>query len=177
MADMTATDARQMGRAKNAVLSFLEKKLSVPKIYIDADWDGARVDVLAIDRDGVGDVNVVLLYMRPSGGLLAENHAEELGRIDTLIDRLKSIPAQYKYIAAIDFPLEGVIPPFGLSHELNEKSFAQDGLGRVGFLIVTPSSGELRVEVAFRAERFRAFIAKLADEYIQRHPADWEMRP
>ena len=45
---MTINEERQLGRAKNAALSFLEQRLSVPKIYIDAEWAGAHVDVLAV---------------------------------------------------------------------------------------------------------------------------------
>ena len=59
---MAMNEERQLGRAKNAVLSFLERGLSVPKIYIDTTWAGRHVDVLAIGRDGVGDVHAVLLF-------------------------------------------------------------------------------------------------------------------
>jgi len=58
---MTTNEQRQLGRAKNTILAFFERRLSVPKIYIDADWNNHPIDVLAIDRDGVGDVHAVLI--------------------------------------------------------------------------------------------------------------------
>jgi len=61
---MIANEQQQIGRAKNAIMFFLERNLIVPKIYVDADWGGHHVDILAIDRDGVGDVHAVLLFTR-----------------------------------------------------------------------------------------------------------------
>jgi hypothetical protein len=57
---MTINEEQQLGRTKNAILAFLERRISIPKIYIDAIWDGHQVDVLAIDRDGVGDVHAAM---------------------------------------------------------------------------------------------------------------------
>jgi hypothetical protein len=100
----------------------------------------------------------------------------EMKQIDILMSRLRSIPAQYKYIAAVDVNRVELDRPFGLSHDIAEMSFAPDGLGRVGFLVVEPAADLLSVRVALPAERFRAYIAKLAEEYIQHHSPDWEMR-
>jgi len=51
-------------------------------------------------------------------------------------------------------------------------------LGRIGFLSVHSlvKNGEPQVRVVFKPERFRAKIAKLADEFVQQHEADWEIR-
>ena len=65
------TEQLQLGRAKNAILAYLEKTLYVPKIYIDASWDGHTVGLLAIDRDGAGDVHVVTLF--------GVDHSRQLG--------------------------------------------------------------------------------------------------
>ena len=172
---MTINEERQLGRAKNAALSFLEQRLSVPKIYIDADWGGHPVDVLAINRDGVGDVHAILLFTREyfsDGGLNMLGQAES---VVTLIDRFASIPAQYKYIAAVDLDQQNA--PFRLSDAVSEKTFAQDGIGRIGFLTIeVPIDGDPQTKVEIKPERFRAAIAKLADEYIHQHEADWEIR-
>jgi hypothetical protein len=172
---MAINEERQLGRAKNAVLSFLEQRLSIPKIYIDADWDGHHVDVLAINRDGVGDVHAVLLFTREyfsDGGLNTLGQAEA---VVTLIDRFASIPAQYKYIAALDPSQQNA--PFRLSDVVIEKTFAPDGIGRIGFLkIEVPADGDPQTKVEIKPERFRAAVAKLADEYVQKHEADWEIR-
>jgi len=93
----------------------------------------------------------------------------------TLIDRFASIPAQYKYIAAVDLDQQNA--PFRLSDAVSEKTFAQDGIGRIGFLTIeVPIDGDPQTKVEIKPERFRAAIAKLADEYIHQHEADWEIR-
>lgn len=177
---MTTTEEKQqLGRAKNATLTFLEQRLSVPKIYIDADWDGSHVDVLAIDRDGVGDVHVALLCIRKRFEDQSLNIVDQARNIDELIDRFAGIPAQYKYVAIVDV-LRGASAysePFGLSSLLLEKSLAPDGIGRIGFLkIEVPFVGDPKVNMEIKPERFRATIAKLADEYVTQHSADWEIR-
>lgn len=173
---MPTNDALQIGRAKNAVLSFLEQRLSIPKIYIDAEWDGHRIDVLAINRDGAGDVHSVILF--PSN---TPDHPEDLvdfltGAINPLLDQFEKIPAQYKYICAVDVSEKGADALPGVPHPIIDKSFSPDGLGKVGFLAVQFIGKEPEVRVIVKPERFRARIAELAEKYIQQHDADWEIR-
>ena len=174
---MTTDETRQLGRAKNATMALLERRLSIPKIYIDAQWDGNAVDVLAIDRDGYGDVHVVLLFALRFD---ADDRMDvyELERsLGGLIDRLEKIPAQYKYIGAVDLSVDRRSVLFGLPHSMVDRSFAPDGLGRIGFLTIdAPTNGDPEARIQFKPERFRAKIAKLADEYVQHHEADWEIR-
>jgi hypothetical protein len=174
---MAYSEEMQLGRAKNAVLGFLEQSLSIPKIYIDAEWDGHHVDVLAINRDGVGDVHVVLLFARPyfdDGSFDMVRHAQA---IEGIIERFQEIPAQYKYVAAVETKNRIDAAPFGVSAGLMDRSFAPDGIGRIGFITVdAPLEGGPQVKIQFKPERFRAKIAKLADEYVQQHEADWEIR-
>jgi hypothetical protein len=174
---MTINEEQQLGRTKNAILAFLERRISIPKIYIDAIWDGHQVDVLAIDRDGVGDVHAVLIFSRNyfSDGLL--NIVHEGQSIASLMGRFEAIPAQYKYIAVADLDPGRYRAPFGVADTLLERSFSPDGLGRVGFLtIAAQTEGEPKVTMEIKPERFRAKIAKLADEYVQQHEPDWEIR-
>jgi hypothetical protein len=177
---MTTTEEfQQLGRAKNAALSFLERRLSVPKIYIDAEWDGHHVDLLAIDREGVGDVHVILLSPRPflDDGLL--NIVAEREHLDEAMERLSGIPAQFKYLAFVDFLAPNFLAKRFPLHvdRFSENSLAPDGLGRVGLLqIEVPFDNDPTVRMEIKPERFRAKIAKLADEYIQQHEADWEIR-
>jgi hypothetical protein len=174
---MTINEERQLGRAKNASLSFLEQRLSVPKIYIDAEWAGTHVDILAINRDGVGDVHAVILF-----ALNLPDKRESIIEyltltIEPLIEKFHAIPAQYKYIAAVDVSGQGDIALPGIPPPLVDKSFSPDGIGRIGFLTINfPAGREPQVQVDFKPERFRAAIAKLADDYIQHHEADWEIR-
>jgi hypothetical protein len=174
MALMTSEEAAvQIGRAKNAVLDFFEKKLSVPKIYLDAEWAGQRVDLLIIDRDGAGEVTVLRLYLRSS----FLDKAKEGEHLDTLVEELKAIPAQFKYVVAVEDISVIASSDLILSPHFPAFSFSPDGLGRVGLIRAYLANDEFRVEIGVRAERFKAYIAKLADEYMQQHLPDWEMRP
>jgi hypothetical protein len=174
---MTINEERQLGLAKSATLTFFETRTAIPKIYIDADWNGQHVDVLAIDRDGIGDVHAVLLFLRQytKDGLLDQD--AEFRMVDELIDRFSSIPANYKYIAAVDINREHPIPHFRVLGSLLEKLFSPNFIGRIGLLHIT-AVGDETPETFYRlgAQRFRATIAKLADDYVQHHEADWEIR-
>jgi hypothetical protein len=175
---MLANDQRQMGRAKNAVLSFFERSLSIPKIYIDADWTGHHVDVLAIDRDGVGDVHAVLLFQREPSTDAQYVHTLDMRHAGELIDTFSAIPAQYKYIGAVNI-LQGDLPGLDLhiSKPILDMSLHHDGIGRTGFLKVTvPLDGDPKVNLEVKPERFRASVLRLADEYVGQHEADWEIR-
>jgi hypothetical protein len=176
---MTNDEVQQLGRSKNALLFFLERRMSVPKIYLDANWNSVPVDLLAIDRDGIGDVHVVLLYVRKfyDDGML--DIVSEQKDMEDLLRKLSALPAQFKYLGIID-----VIHPapffrrFPLHMKLFEEfGLAPDGLGRMGLLrIDAPIEEDIKVEIVVKPERFRARIAQLADEYIQQHEADWEIR-
>jgi len=181
---MTTSEEKQLGRAKNAVLTFLENRLIVPKIYLDADWGGQKVDVLAIERDGVGDVYAVLLFARKyfSDGRLDLDHQNQ--EVSRLLDQFSAIAANYKYIAAVDPDYIKTsdggewIAKFPLPNWLLDKLFSPDYIGRVGLLHVSEREPQIFSVLQSREqpERFRAKIAKLADEYVQQHEADWEIR-
>jgi hypothetical protein len=173
---MAISNEQQLGRAKNAVLEFLENRITVPKIYIDATWDGHQVDVLAIDREGAGDVHAIQL-VSIDFSISTETVINGLTTaIEPVLDQLLLVPAQYKYIAVVDVTRQGQDPLPGLPHPVVDKSFSPDGIGRVGFLKISIGLGDPRVEIVFKPERFRAKVAKLADEYIQQHTPDWELR-
>jgi hypothetical protein len=174
---MTINEERQLGRAKNAVLAFLEQRLSIPKIYIDADWAGRHIDVLAINRDGVGDVHAVLLFAVKPTDQTELVVGDLINAIDPLIDRFQNIPAQYKYICAVDVGFHGGDALRGVPPPIIDRSFSPDGIGKIGFMAVQfLTDGEPEARIIFKPERFRAKVAKLADEYIQQHEADWEIR-
>jgi hypothetical protein len=172
-----ANEARQLGRAKNAILSFLGNRLAVPRIYIDAYWADQRIDVMAIDRDGVGDVHAVLLLLSTlptSQDAVPEYLAQGLS---PLVNRLSSIPAQYKYIGAVQIDNDSRSPLPGIPPRVLDAAFASDGLGRIGFLsVMFPEHQEPRTDVVIKPERFRAKVAQMADEYVKQHQADWEIR-
>ena len=174
---MSKVQQRQLARAKNSLLTFFERKLSVPRIYLDAEWDGHHVDVLAIDRDGVGDVHIARTYARPyeSNGLLAVG--AEGPRIGEIAAEMRSISAQYKYVVAVDVALGRRGPKFEPPAGLLDILYADDGLGRVGILQVDCYSEDIpEIHVSLQPERFRARVSELADLYVQKHQADWEIR-
>ena len=178
---MAINEEQQLGRAKNAVLSYFEQRLSVPKIYIDAQWDGINghpinVDVLAINRDGVGDVYAVLLF--PSkygedGSVILTSEIEDVRR---LIETFNDLPANFKYVGAVGKGSGRLNGPFRLVGKTLEDSFSPDGIGRIGLLSIDVLKDDVSVNLEGKPERFRAKIAKLADDYIQQHEADWEIR-
>jgi hypothetical protein len=172
---MANNEQRQLGRAKNSVLNFLEGRLSVPRIYIDAVWAGQPVDVLAIDRDGVGAVHVALLFADESLSQGLPNVRHRRRQIEELHRRFQDIPAQFKYVVAVEFS-QSSKPP-SLPPDLKEAAFSPDGLGRIGFAFVDfPRGDEPVTKLLVKPERFRAKVAQLADEFVEKHMADWEIR-
>ena len=167
-----------IGRAKNALLSFFEQRLSVPKIYLDADWEGAKVDVLAIDRAGVGDVSVALIAD------LGEPSSLSSPLSNKVIQLLHSIPAHYKYLVVVSKDGSGVLDTElarGLAQLANVmvQLYAEDGVGRIGIISVNFQSKGSIISVPLSAERFRSNqrIFKLADAFSSQHAADFEVRP
>lgn len=159
-----------IGRAKNALLYFFEQRLSVPKIYLDADWQGEKVDVLAIDRAGVGDVSVAIVRE-------ASQSTDDL-----LVQKLHSLPAHFKYLVTI--------PQTASDREMAEHTgawdtlsrfpplFAEDGVGRIGYILVDFKSERPSITVPVSAERFRSNqnIYDLAEAFAASHAADFEVR-
>jgi hypothetical protein len=175
---MTRTNVQQqLGRAKNALLSFLEHRLYIPKIYLDAEWDGHHLDVLAIDRDGSGDVHAVLLFaMEHSSGLQRELE-DRLESETALVAAFAGVQAHYKYIACALLDAEAGEFSGSRSYHAVGDLLAPDGIGRIGFITVEQfDKPEPKVTLDVRPERFRAKVAKLADNYIVSHEADWQIR-
>jgi hypothetical protein len=174
---MTTNVQQQLGRAKNALLSFLEHRLYIPKIYLDADWGGHRLDVLAIDRDGSGDVHAVLLFPLECGGDVQQSGEDRLERETELVAAFADIQAQSKYIACALITTEPADHATSRVYKSVDDLLAPDGIGRIGLITVERfERPEPTVTLDVRPERFRAKVAKLADSYVTKHEADWEIR-
>jgi hypothetical protein len=164
----------------NAVQEFLVHKLLYPKVYLDADWNGNKVDVLAIDRSGVGDVHAVhIVPVEPDrepdcDGQFMVIKATIL--INDEIEPLCLLLSHFRYIALISFSpgLERFYP----SAELSRRLLAKDGVGRIGILHVDLSEDDPSVRVILKAERFRSSkeIVEMADRFVTEHTANWEFR-
>ena len=157
------TNEQQEARAKTAVADFLFRQLIVPKVFFDASWPNRnhRVDVLAVDRSGSGEIHVV--EIKVGSAVLAA--AEET------IDKLAQVPAHFKYLAVFD----------NKNYRLNDRIlYAPDGMGRIGVIQVKEDdAGNLSAEFQIRPERFRldSSIFKSIDRFTAKHPPDLEIRP
>ena len=92
------------------------------------------------------------------------------------VDEIKSRPAHFRYVAIVsdDPAMRRYIP----SQDTELKALAEDGVGRVGILLVDMTDIEPSVRVLLKAERFRSSkeIVELADRYVAEHTANWELR-
>jgi hypothetical protein len=168
---MIQTEMQQdLGRARNVLQNYLIRKLLIPKVYLDADWNGKKVDVLAIDRAGVGDVHAVYIVYQGSD---VEN------ALETVIANIGTHWMPHFLYAAVAYDGMGThkfVPP----EQIVKKSFAGDGVGRVGILYVdlTEDDPKFQVRVILKAERFRNSreLVEMADQFVSSHTANWEVR-
>jgi len=152
--------SQREGRLKNAVSEFLQQRLIVPKIFLEAAWPSYRhVDVLAIDRAGAGDVHAV------------EVKASFDSLNDAVLD-IMNIPAHFKYVASF----ENTAP-----QRINETPlYAPNGIGRVGVISVyeRPEDLSLSARLLIAPERFRLerTIWKDVDSFLASSTPDMEIR-
>jgi hypothetical protein len=166
---MALLQTRQdLGRAKNFLQEYMIRKLLIPKVYLDAEWNGSQVDVLAIDRAGVGDVHAVYIVYQGS---------DVQGALETVVATLgsHSIP-HFLYSAVVKGGTDS--RKFAPPEHILQKSLADDGVGRVGILYVDLDEEEPSVKVILKPERFRSSkeIVDLADRFVAEHTANWEIR-
>jgi hypothetical protein len=169
MLDSTMKE-QDLGRAKNFIQEFLVHKLLFPKVYLDADWNGKKVDVLAIDRTGNGDVHAVYIVYQGSDVEAA---------LETVIANigLHNMP-HFLYVAVVN---DGTrTPRYQPPDPILKRSLAPDGIGRVGILYVDLSEDDARfqVRVLLKAERRRSSkeIFEIADQFMAAHTPNWEYR-
>lgn len=138
---------RRHGRTVNAVADFLRSQLRVPNVYIDPSGTNlSRVDVLAADAAGSGDIHAVHIELltKPTGTL----------GMKLYVELVKRLPSHYKYLA-IPRNITNISADLGL--------FSADGIGRVGILIISESEDHLpQIDLAIRPERFRVEPTELA---------------
>lgn len=149
-------------RARDAVARLLIRRLMVPRIYFEADWPGlsdARIDVLALDRDGVGDAHLVEIRSTAKEALVAA-------------PRLLEAKAPYRWIA---FP-QGTEDEQSMLALVSQEPLYRDGqAGRIGVIeIVTMTADDLGANVRLAAERFPTPTYELARDFSRSHQADHE---
>ena len=154
------SEEQQHSRAKNAVARFLFGALIVPKIFFDAHWPSRknRVDVMAVDRAGAGEIHIAEVKIGSSD-------------LAGAVRRIAGIPAHFKYL---------VLFGNGSYHPSVSSLYAPDGMGRVGVIRVQENrADELHAEFIVRPERFRldSSYFKQIDKFTAARPADMEIRP
>jgi hypothetical protein len=165
------------GRAKNAVQNYLVHKLLYPKVYLDADWDGWKLDVLAIDRAGKGDVHGVKLVLWEPGHTDDHGYSAYLEKaVAAAIQDFVDFPGHFRYLAIVC-----TVPdkqPWIPSRGIKDQSLAADGVGRVGILYLDITADDPAVRPILKAERFRSSkeIVALADRFVAENTANWEFR-
>jgi hypothetical protein len=174
-------ELQQRGRTMNIIQEFLVHKLLFPKVYLDADWNGNNVDVLAIDRSGSGDVHAVQIYPLPPNTTIGAacilfSSANRLGL--SFIDEIMSLQSHYRYIAiASEDPNAR---KFNSAELASQWALAEDGVGRIGilYLDLTEDDPKFQVRIILRAERFRSSkeLVEVADRFVADHTANWEFR-
>lgn len=153
---------QQEARAKNAVADFLSRQLIVPKVFFDAQWPNrsSRVDVLAVDRSGSGEIHVVEIKVGTA-----------LKDIPNVLAHLVEVPAHFKYVAL--FENRTYRPD-------NRALYASDGMGRIGVIQVKEdAAGNLSAEYSVRPERFKldSSIFKVVDRFTASRLPNLEVRP
>jgi hypothetical protein len=154
---------RRHGRAVNAVADYLRSQLRVPNVYIEPSGTSlSRVDVLAADAAGSGDIHAVDVKVLtvPTGTMAMRLYVE----------MAKTLPAHYKYLA---------IPRNITNIEADLRLFSADGIGRVGILMISESGNQLpTVELAVKPERFRMGASELAqiERFLSRAQPDMYVR-
>jgi hypothetical protein len=162
------------GRAMNAVAELLQRKLSVPNIYLEPPHALISADVLAVDHGGAGDLHAVEIKLERDlnpfeGQRRKPSSPEEINKLDQdfytkfsekllgFHRQLMSMPAHFRYLAipAESFELTlGELVHFGL--------FPEDGIGRLGVITIREKGEESpTAEITVNPERFRVDPAKL----------------
>jgi len=174
-------EQQELGRAKNAVQDHLIHKLLFPKIYLDADWNGTKIDVLAIDREGSGDAHVVrIIAAEPH--LVPPQLGHELTMVssneefDRYLEELKAVPAHYRYLAALIAGSKS--KDYYAASRFQQAALAEDGVGRIGLLFLDLAGGDSAVKPIIKAERFRSTprVVELVDCFVAANQANWEIR-
>jgi hypothetical protein len=167
-----------LGRAKDPVQDYLVHKLLYPKVYLDADWDGRKLDVLAVDRAGMGDVHAVKLvpWVQGQADDIPGWYISMEQSVQEPMRELSTFPSHFRYLTIVcSEPNRNLWIP---GPATRNNSLAPDGVGRIGILYVDVTEENAEVKVLLKAERFRNSkeLVEMADQFIASHTANWEYR-
>lgn len=147
-------------RAKEPVAQCLIRRLTVPRVYFDAEWPGyqqGEVDLLVIDRDGVGDAHLVEIKHTAESALAC-------------VPQLLSASAPFRWIAYLRGTEDA---DTSLALQSKNQLYAAHSPGRVGVIqIVEMTSGDLGANVTVSAERFPDAVYDIATAFSGSHKAN-----
>jgi hypothetical protein len=147
-------------RAQDPVAQCLIRRLVVPRVFFDAEWPGktdGRVDVLVIDRDGVGDVHLVQVRRQAADAL-------------ALLPSLLRAEAPFRWIAFLKGTQDEQAALALASHEV---LYPPETAGRIGVIeIVEMAGGDLGANVRIKAERFPVAVHEMATAFSGSHKAN-----
>lgn len=162
---ITITVKQRQGRAVNAVADLLQRRLLVPKIYLEPR--NLNIGVLAIDRSGFGDIHGVYIHSRP---LSIVSRSVQENTLGLSLTSIMNSDFHFKYIA-----VETTFVDFLSKQNL----FAEDGIGRIGIIeIIESPSAPPEAKIVIQPERFRVEHDKIKkfDNFQKKTPADMEIR-
>lgn len=154
---------QRQGRALNAVAGLLRNTLRVPQIYLKVGWpklDQKKLDLMAIDRAGSGDVHVVFIQLDPNAAASPAT-----------LNAIKKMPAHFMYLATLFSALE--IAPNPAPY------FSRDGIGRIGIIEIQEREGSSpNAFVSQPPERFRMSSELRSDvrQFTYKHTPDIEVQ-
>lgn len=154
---------QRQGRALNAVANLLRSTLRVPQIYLKVGWpklDRKKLDLMAVDRAGAGDVHVVFIQLDPS-----------TAATPSTLNAIKKIPAHFMYLATL-FPAVEIASD-------HASYFSRDGIGRIGIIEITEQEDSSPAATVFQSpERFRMSSELMGNvtRFMFKHTPDMEVR-
>jgi hypothetical protein len=134
------TSHQQVGRAINVIGQWFRDSLTVPEIFVNPLIARVRLDLLAVDKAGGGDIHAVQVKTNIS--------SLPAPKLKQWMEEAHQIPAHFRYLALDPVAAKAV----GASPFL----FADDGIGRIGILSVSArASGPPEIRLVAKPERFR----------------------
>ena len=155
-------EARLVLRAREAVAQLFMRRLHVPEIFFEAPWPSVktRVDVLAIDRAGSGDLHIAEIKREAEDAFNA-------------IPQLMKHPAHYRWIVYEG----GTMGSRRLVRLIKERTFPTEGAGRIGvIMIVRLANDALTAQRVVEAERFHGLSYEKIDRFKKSHEPDMCVR-
>jgi hypothetical protein len=150
-------------RAREAVARTLIRVLTVPNVYFEAPLvPHRRIDVVAVDRAGSGDVHAVEIKRAAKDAI-------------SVIPQLLAIPCPFKWTAFFSDTLDPVTRA-SFAEEETSPLVAPQGMGRVGIIeVFTMQNGDLGSRVLVRPERFAGSFREEQRRFISENQPDIQL--